>query len=299
MAWFGACCCANEADQEAKESTNYEHPALVEQYAAAGAHSDHDAILSADKSQVPVGLSIARVGGLLTVTFAKADLVGEQLGSPVTGARMSSASSAKLAEATKHLGQEDKALGVAFKPSGPAALKLTKLSKGLVEAYNKKVDPEKRIYPGDKILSVNGCTKAEKMTELLSDSDECLLVVKQDPTLEVELVKLAGSKFGLQLAVTLNGSCLSVKELQAGIATDYNNSNPSWPLAVGQRIVAVNDIRFDAHAMVKEITTASLLRLAVRDPEPKTASAPGSPTAAGATAEEEFKPPLSPAAAGA
>jgi len=82
---------------------------------------------------------------------------------------------------------------------------------------------------------------------------------KHDAELEIEnpvyhatLDRSKGTRLGLKLDVQVANRCLFIKEVAGGLAKIHNSRSPDAKILPGDRIVAVNGIEDDAHAMLEE-----------------------------------------------
>jgi len=121
-------------------------------------------------------------------------------------------------------------LGIVVQQVG-ADLVLSRMSFGLVENYNKSVEADRRVYPGDIIVSVSGESRgAEKMTsKLQEDADTYLLEICCVPMIE---------------------------------------ANADACVKAGMRILAVNDLRVNISGMCEEAKNSPTLHLLLREGVP-------------------------------
>jgi len=170
-------------------------------------------------------------------------------------------------------------LGIAILKTG-CGLVVTSLTDGIVENHNKTAAPEDRVYPGDRIVACSGAFDSDSMAKKLSEAVEQWTVdVESMPSLEVVIPKQEGTQLGLSLSMRASSGTLAVAWVKAaGLAMEYNNTNPDDPIKTGMRIVAVNDIRTTSE-MVQEIKGGTTLRFLMREgvPLPQPASPLTSP----------------------
>mmetsp|Transcript_16758 Transcript_16758/g.43266 ORF Transcript_16758/g.43266 Transcript_16758/m.43266 type:complete len:291 (-) Transcript_16758:135-1007(-) len=163
------------------------------------------------------------------------------------------------------------ALGIVVQQVG-ADLVLSSMSFGLVENYNKSVEADRRVYPGDIIVSVSGESGgAEKMTSKLEEAaDTYLLEIRCVPMIEVTLRRDAPEvNFGISLVVGKSKQALMVKGVKdTGVAAEHNKANADACVKAGMRILAVNDLRVNIQGMCEEAKNSPTLHLLLREGVP-------------------------------
>jgi len=162
-------------------------------------------------------------------------------------------------------------LGIVVQQVG-ADLVLSRMSFGLVENYNKSVEADRRVYPGDIIVSVSGESRgAEKMTSKLQEAaDTYLLEICCVPMVEVTLKRDAPEvNLGISLVVGKSQQALMVKGVKdTGVAAEHNKANADACVKAGMQILAVNDLRVNIQGMCEEAKNSPTLHLLLREGVP-------------------------------
>mmetsp|Transcript_73388 Transcript_73388/g.170241 ORF Transcript_73388/g.170241 Transcript_73388/m.170241 type:complete len:391 (+) Transcript_73388:145-1317(+) len=164
-----------------------------------------------------------------------------------------------------------KVLGVDFDCQDDTTMHVVAVKAGLMMTYNKMVEPERQVTPGDFIMKVNGVEgDSTKLVERIKQDTRLELVVRRPTELVVAIGTATSTDFrnsprrirtpkfmprfsctqaepedrcqdyfGMQLKDPF-GYALVVTRVMAGLVEDWNTENPEQAVRSGDRIVAVN-----------------------------------------------------------
>lgn len=198
--------------------------------------------------------------------------------------------------------KQKRALGVDFDCQDGSTLYVTAVKAGLIQSYNARAEPALRVDAGDFIMKVNGAEgECNKLINNVKKDSHLELVVRRPMELVVALgtaskadpdvcrdprptprkhernscMVVCGQDndddrvqgLGIQLKEP-SGTCnfLVITKVVAGLAEDWNTSNPDQAVRGGDRIVAVNGKRGRAEELMKKIKAAERFQMTIVRP---------------------------------
>jgi len=83
----------------------------------------------------------------------------------------------------------------------------------------------------------------------------------ENPSYEITFDRSSGNRLGLKLDIQVSTRSMYIKEVVGGLAAVHNNSDAVQKVRPGDRIVRVNDVEGDAHALMEECKKCMPLRV--------------------------------------
>lgn len=83
----------------------------------------------------------------------------------------------------------------------------------------------------------------------------------ENPLYTIEVDRSKGTRLGLKLDMQVSSRSLFIKEVVGGLAFTWNTQHPDAKVRPGDRILRVNKVEGDAHALMEECKKTSVLEL--------------------------------------
>lgn len=83
----------------------------------------------------------------------------------------------------------------------------------------------------------------------------------QNPVFTVKIDRTNGTRLGIKLDVQVSNKCMFIKEVMGGLAFTWNQQNADNKIKPGDRIVRVNSVEGNAHALMEECKKCQALEI--------------------------------------
>mmetsp|Transcript_880 Transcript_880/g.3546 ORF Transcript_880/g.3546 Transcript_880/m.3546 type:complete len:324 (+) Transcript_880:79-1050(+) len=141
-----------------------------------------------------------------------------------------------------------------------------------VRKYNEGVAPERRVLPGDFIISIHGRAtadmSAETLMSALSEKRELELAIARPFEFLIPSLDIRGGPLGMTLRCKNRGTCMQVKGVSdTGAVATYNASaTPERQVKVGNWILAVNETTGSGQRLAEALQHSSEVSLLLSRP---------------------------------
>merc|ERR1719333_576072 len=112
---------------------------------------------------------------------------------------------------------------------------------GAAQLYNNSVtDAERKVMPGDWVVAAGGSSDPQTIVENIRSSNPAELVIRRTNPFNAAL-PVPDPSLASVFKVADNGKSLMINQID-GHLQKWNDSNPSKPIKIGDRVVEVNGI---------------------------------------------------------